>query len=140
MPQPNLLNATYIEIEQIDEDNTVYHDRRRNPANVVKRKTKFKIKAQIFFQDQDLIEAAKKDTNAQGLGGNVELAYGYIIVRKFDLSNISKTLKNGDKIVSYGNVGSEIACEYYLFNKKDAAQYADKGGTTLERWYFEDRN
>lgn len=137
---PNLLNAIYMNIEQINQARTVTYNRRRGPANVVKRNVKFKIKAQIFFVEDEFIEAAKKSPDTRGLSGKIEKTAGYIVVRKVDLEKISKSLKTGDKIVSYGNVGKETASNLFLIGKKDAAHYADRGRPTLEKWFFEDRN
>lgn len=138
--QPNLLNSISVEIKQIDEDNTVYSNSRREPANRVKRFAAFKINVQLYIGEMAMLSSTKgKNPNERNLGGNILDAKGYIIVRKKDLSSKGKTLKEGDKISSYGKIGKEIYCDYYLIGKKDAAHYSDIGQCTLEQWFFEDR-
>lgn len=141
MTIPNLINPIFVEIKQIDETKTVYNNRKREPANRVKRSTSFKIQSQIFFGKQEYVDSAQKgQASEQNLAGAVLIAEGYIIVRSLDLQVQGKTLSPGDKLVSYGNIGQEKQCEYYLIGKKDAAHYSDQGNCTLERWYFADRN
>lgn len=138
--QPNLLNSITVEIKQVDQDKTVYSNRRREPINRVKRYSSFKIKAQIFFGDSEFLESAQGSSpDDRNLAGNILNAKGYIVVRKKDLLKKEKELKVGDKISSYGNTGYEKPCEYYLIGHKDAAHYSDVGQCTLEKWYFEDR-
>ena len=141
MVQPSLINSISVELSQTVEDKTVYNNRRREPANRVKRSSAFKIKAQIFFGKSeylDAVEGAKPDS--RNLGGNILNADGYFIVRKRDLVVLGKTLNIGDKLISYGNAGKETSVELFLVGKKDAAHYSDMGQATLEKWFFEDRN
>ena len=141
MAVPNLLNPILIEISQIDEDSTVYHDIKHEPANFISYETSFKINVQIFFGRQEYLEPASSGpTNNQNLTGMVKIADGYIIVRTVDLIDKGKTLSTGNKIINYGNIGMENECEYYLIGKKDAAHYSDQGKPTLEKWFFADRN
>jgi len=139
MVQPNLLNKILIEIEQIDESRTSFSNRRREPVNYVKRKQSFKIDGQIIFVEDPYLGAAKTVPEDRELAGKLFQAVGYVVVRKNDLKILGKELAIGDKIKSYGNVGNETQCEFYLLGKKDGGQYSDKGSTTLEKWFFEDR-
>ncbi len=139
MVVPNLLNPILVEISQIDEDDTVFKPRRREPANRVSRPTAFKVQAQCYFGKQEYLDSAS-GSDSRNLEGHIKIASGYIIVRKSDLVTVSKELSVGDKLISYGNVGQETSCEYYLIGKKDAAHYSDQGKPTLEKWFFEDRN
>jgi len=139
--QPNLLNPILVEIKQVDDSATVFSNRRREPVNRVKRSVSFKVNAQIVFMENVYIDATKgKSPDERNLGGVIENAVGYIIVRKTDLQSVGKTLDIGDQIVSYGNVGVEEDCKYFLIGKKDAAHYSDIGQCTLEKWFFEDRS
>lgn len=138
--QPRLLNPISAEISQIKEDETVYDNRRREPVNRVKRYTTFRIDAQIFFMENAYVEGAvgtKPDD--RNLAGNIVNAKGYILVRDKDLLELGKELKVGDKIVSYGKIGKEKPCEYFLLGSKEGAHYSDQGNTTLVKWFFEDR-
>lgn len=141
MPNPNLINKVLVEIVQTDESATVYDPLKREPINMVRRQTSFKINAQMYFQAQEFLETANtKAPEPRNLAGSIIVADGYIIVRKSDMESAGKSLSVNDKIISYGNAGKETTCEYYLVGKKDAAQYADIGRHTLERWYFKDKN
>lgn len=138
MVQPNLQNPILVEIKQMDDGKTRFSNRRREPVNRVKRQTAFKINAQIIFVENNKIDAANARPETRSLGGIIENAIGYIVIRKIDLDNLGKDLDVGDKIISYGTL-NPVECEYYLIGKKDGAHYADTGGVTLEKWFFEDR-
>jgi len=144
MTKPNLLNPILVRISKIDKSGTVYTGtpgNRREPINVIKKQVSFNIPAQIVFVEQEFVKDAKPvKADPRQLSGDIILADGYIIVRKSDLKELSKTLESNDRIISYGNTGKEIACKYYLVGKKDAAHYSDQGQCTLEKWYFKDRN
>ena len=135
MTFPNLINSISVEIVQIDEDETVYNNRKRYPANRIKRETSFKIDAQIVFLEQDYVESAKAAPEIRNLSGAIKNTSGYIIVRCADLDAMLKVLSDSDKIISYG----DVICEYYLVGKKDSAHYSNSGNTTLQKWFFVDR-
>lgn len=137
---PNLKNPIFVEIKQVDTTSTVYRDRRREPSLSVSYQPSFRIPAQIYFGDKAVIhESGGSPPTSRELGGVIEDATGYIIVRKSDLKEIGKTLNLDDRLVSYGQPGAETICKYYLVGTKDAAHYSDVGNCTLERWYFQDR-
>lgn len=137
---PELQNPIFIEIRQVDETDTVFRNRRREPSLRVAYQASFRVPAQIFFGDKAMVhEAGGSNVMTRELGGVIEDADGYIIVRKADLQELGKTLKIDDRLISYGKPGSETTCEFFLIGTKDAAHYSDVGGCTLEKWYFQDR-
>lgn len=137
---PNLLNKITVEIKKVKKSGTQFHNGKKEPSTYVAFQTKFKIQAQIFFKKTKIIaEATGGKITTRELGGIIEEADGYIIVRKVDLQLLSKTLELGDRLVSYGDNGKEIECLFYMVGFKEGSHYSDQGNFTLEQWFFQDR-
>jgi len=138
---PELQNPIFVEFKQVDTTATVFSDRRREASLRVAYQASFRVPAQIYFGDKAMIhESTGAKPITRELGGVIEDADGYIVVRKVDLQEIGKTLKVDDRLVSYGRPGSETECKYFLVGMKEGGHYSDVGNCTLEKWYFQDRD
>jgi len=139
MVKPNLLNPILVEIKQIDKNATVYDPRKREPVGVIVWQPPFKIQAQIFFGKEQYWSSATSVPDLRTLGGVLSIAEGSIVVSKFDLQVLNKTLSENDMIVSYGNIGRETSCQLILVGFKSAAHYSDIGQCGIEKWWFRDK-
>jgi hypothetical protein len=138
---PNLLNAIMVEIKQINQSETNFSNHKKEPSLHITYSPAFRIPAIMIHKATKMIrEATGAVSLSRELEGPIIDADGYIIVRKIDLQTLSKTLALNDRIISYGIIGSETSCKFYLVGFKEAAQYSDIGTHTLEQWFFQDRS
>jgi len=138
---PNLPNPIMVEFKQVDTSSTVYSDPKKEPSTYVAYQPAFRVPGIMIHKKTKIIrESTGTAVSPRELGGVIEDADGYVIVRKVDLQEQGKTLKLDDRIISYGKPGSETQCKFFLVGYKEAAHYDDVGTHTLEQWFFQDRS
>ena len=68
--------------------------------------------------------------------GDKEKTDGYIILRETDLETKSLVLEKGDMITKIGKREVQLM----ILHGQPTAPYADRGGSTLLKYYFKDKN
>lgn len=131
--KPNLLHKTPVYIRQIDRKFTAgYDDNLHEPVGQARREKKpIRLEAQVKIGDTSAPKASA--------GGVVEDSEGYCLFRVFDLKNAGITLDRGDRIVQIGDGNGKRMTDYYLTKFVYLGHYANHGGPTLIKAFFEDR-
>ena len=126
MPVPNLIHPVPVTLELIDTTETFYDDDTKEPLPSVKRDP-VSLKAQVKYFDEDKL--AVRDFPSRS-------SSGYLLFRQLDLDNKGVTIEQGVKIIKIGKRVSE----FYVTGLKPMGHYTDRGGNTLLRADFADRN
>lgn len=132
MPLPRLIHPVPVVIEQADPAGRVYDRDAREPIHGARGTAIVNIDAQIQW-------GTKGAPEYEGTGVR-ERSDGYILVRLYDLNAKGVTLKRGDRIISTGaGLGLITGLDLFLLRMQPAGHWPDQGGSTLLRWFFEDR-
>jgi hypothetical protein len=126
MPIPNLKHPVPINIESVDQGETIYDDNHREPVqqSVVTQINSVPGQIKWFKEEMEI------DT-----GGRKVLATGYVLFRYVDLASHSLNLKFNCRFTKLGNESALV----FVVGLTPIAHYPDQGGATMVKAFFNDR-
>jgi hypothetical protein len=128
MAQPRLIHPVPVTIEQLDLAETIQDDDYREPVQQAARKAKVtSVKGQPRWEGSKELEFTK--------GGVQQKADGYVLFRYVDLEAAGVTLSDNDRFTLIGKQVTDV----YIVQLQPVAHYSDKGGATLLKAFFMDR-
>lgn len=127
MVLPNLIHPVPIILQQLEKTNTFYDDDYREPIQQPTYSDNIELVGQIsmFSKDEYILTP----------GGSQEQSSGYVLFRYHDLSSKSIIIKQHDRFMNIGVFETDV----YVIRAKPMASYTDRGGATLVKVYFTDR-
>lgn len=124
MPRPNLLNPSWLLIQSLVKDETVYDSERREPIGDPVYTT-YRIKAQRTNVNREVPLFEQYGVNEQ--------VRGWFVIDIKHAENAGYKPKRGDRVIKFGNWDEEV----YVVNTQPEAHYGP--GPYLMRLYFSDR-
>lgn len=124
---PRLLHPIDVVISRITKGTTIYDDDTREPISQPDRADNITIKGQVKWREQYALSPKK--------GGVEENSLGYVLLRKYDMDELSFTIARGDQIAKIGNIDTDV----YVTKLEWCGHYSDQGGATMVKAHFEDR-
>jgi len=125
---PKLLHPVPVQIEQADRGSTIYDDDAREPIGQVAVSAVVTISGQVKY-------GSSKQLGYQSGAGVQENEKGYVLFRQRDLDAASIALEPSDRITKIGTVDHDV----YISRIMPTGHYAEFGGNTLVKAFFEDR-
>lgn len=131
MTVPNLIHPVPVKIQQIRKDTTVQDNDFREPVQRSKKDATETLQAQIAWKGEKILVMSE--------GGAQEQADGYVLFRSIDLQAKSITLQQNDRIIEIGTGANKKEVDLYIIKLQPIGHYPDRGGSTLVKAFFEDR-
>ena len=133
MAQPNLLHPVPVDVQQVNRSATVVDPDFREEMENVAYGAVVTLPGQIkWYSDEEL-----RRMNYGSEHGSA----GYILFRVLDLKNKGiASIREGDKFVAYGTGAGRYEVNVFVTKIEPQGHYQDRGGPTLLKAYFADRN
>lgn len=139
MPLPTLLHPTLILIEPLMRSATIVDVDYREPIQQASRGPRFYCPGQVAWTSSERLDA-------QPMGADQQSA-GYVLFRLIDVrltgtaAGLGKyRLKQNDRILQMGVGDNAVETDLYITDLRYGGHYADQGGATLVKAFFQDRD
>ena len=127
MPVPRLIHPLSCTVSRIDRSATLYDPEAREPLQQAARYVSVVVPGQPRWASRKELEKYP--------GGTRDDVRGYVLFRKIDLDARSFTIEINDRILAQGFLTDEV----YVVRVEPNAHYTDRGGATLLKAWFTDR-